>query len=317
MSGSEQTILVTGGTSGLGYHTTVNLTMQYPDATIVVASRKDPHAVIPSIRQLTGHKKVHFVPLDLGNQRSVRTFVETFSERGFPSISILILNAALQFGEKVTYTSDGIEASFGVNHVGHALLFHLLQPYLADRARIVLTASATHDPAQKTGSPEAKYTFAEELAHPSGDALKNNGLQRYGTSKLCNVLWMYALHRRMTCLANKSWTTVCFDPGMMPGTGLAREAGPVFRFIWKSVMPKLVPLLRRVIPFRVWTPEESGANLAWVASHETTSGVYYDARKQIKSSVDSYDEAKQEELWKWTIQTVASSAKEQKEFDMV
>lgn len=33
--------------------------------------------------------------------------------------------------------------------------------------RLVLTASGTQDPTQKSGMPDAKYTTAEELAHPN------------------------------------------------------------------------------------------------------------------------------------------------------
>lgn len=316
MSEITRTILVTGGTSGLGYHAAADLARQFPDATIIVASRRDPNSAATSIRQLTGHNDVHFLPLDLGNMESVRGFVKALSERNTPPISILLLNAAMQFPVGVKYTTDGIEATFGINHVGHALLFYLLRPFLANKARVILTASATHDPAKKTGVPDADYTSAEELAHPSADSVNNTGMQRYATSKLCNVLWMYALHRRLARLPGKKWTVVAFDPGMMPGTGLAREAGSLFKFLWHKVLPRLVPVLRWALPFSVWTAQESGANLAWVASQELSSGVYYEARTQIKSSVASYEEAKQEDLWKWTVNVVSTSEMELKEFDL-
>ncbi|KAF0320822.1 dehydrogenase reductase [Colletotrichum asianum] len=138
-------------------------------------------------------------------------------------------------------------------------------------------------------------------------------MQRYATSKLCNVLWSYALHRRFASIPDKQWTVVVFDPGMMPGTGLAREAGPVFRFFWRRVLPTLVPLLRRVLSFSVWTAQESGSNLAWVASETSTSGVYHDSRTQIQSSVSSYDEVKQEDLWKWTSKYITKILKEGQE----
>lgn len=126
------------------------------------------------------------------------------------------------------------------------------------------------------------------------------------------VPWSYALHRRFAGTPGKQWTVVVFDPGMMPGTGLAREAGPVFRFFWRRVLPTLVPLLRRVLSFSVWTAQESGSNLAWVASETSTSGVYYDARTEIKSSVSSY-EVKQEDLWKWTSEYIANILNEEQE----
>jgi hypothetical protein len=75
------------------------------------------------------------------------------------------------------------------SHVGHALLFYLLYPHLADKARVVIAASAMHDPAQKIILPDAKYTTAEELTYPTPGTAKSPGLQRYATSKLANITW--------------------------------------------------------------------------------------------------------------------------------
>ncbi|KEF53174.1 uncharacterized protein A1O9_10622 [Exophiala aquamarina CBS 119918] len=320
MSTFKQTILITGGTSGLGYEAATALARHYKEAKVVIASRRDPDSAAISINQINGQNNVQFLPLDLGSHDNIRTFVKAWNDQKFPPISALVLNAGLQFPDKIHYTSDGIEATFGVNHVGHALLFHLLQPNLANEARIIVVASGTHDPAQKSGLPDAVYTSGEELAHPAGDALKNEGRQRYATSKLCNILWTYALHRRVSQLATKSWTVVAFDPGLMPGTGLAREAGPVLRFIWHHIFPALIPLLRRMFHHNVHTPKQSGANLAFVVTDthaRAKSGVYYEVRKEIPSSIDSYEESKQEELWAWTVKTLATNEQERKDFEVV
>jgi hypothetical protein len=48
----------------------------------------------------------------------------------------------------------------------------------------------------------------------------------------------------------------------------------------------------------IHSPQESGQNLAWLATSTDTkavSGEYYEGRKRIKSSVESYDERKQDE----------------------
>jgi len=322
MSTYTHTILITGGTSGLGYEATAILARHYKDAKVIIASRRDPDSAATKINQHNGQKNVEFLPLDLGSQENIRTFVKTWEHQKFPPISALLFNAGLQFPDRLVFTSDGIETTFGVNHVGHALLFYLLQPHLADEARIIVVASGTHDPAQKTGMPDAVYTSGEELAHPPrGKAVNGAGRQRYTTSKLCNVLWTYALDRRVRQLApTKKWTVAAFDPGLMPGTGLAREAGPVLRFIWHHIFPTLIPLLRRVFHHNIHTPKQSGGNLAFLVTDATVrakSGVYYEIRKEIPSSVDSYVEAKQEELWSWTVKTLASNEQERKNFEVV
>lgn len=314
-SNEPKSVLITGGTTGLGFHAATEIAKRHPTYRIVIASRKDADKSAEAINRKLGQSNVEFMPLDLGDTNNVRSFVETWANKRFPPISLLLLNAGLQFPDgDIKYTVDGVEATFGINHLGHALLFHLLQPYLTEDARIVVTASGTHDPAQKAGLPDAKYDTAEELAHPTGASLEYAGRQRYATSKLCNVLWVYALHRKILAL-NKKWTVVAFDPGLMPGTGLAREAGPLLKFIWHYVMPTLIPVLRRVVHHNIHLPQESGANLAWIATEDTaTSGVYYEARTPIKSSVLSYDEEKQQDLWDWTVRFLAKGEEEREKF---
>jgi hypothetical protein len=58
---------------------------------------------------------------------------------------------------------------------------------------------------------------------------------------------------------------------------------------------------------------ESGANLAPLATGadvEGVSGVYFEGGHEIKGSVDSYDVAKQEELWEWTVKNISVSDEE-------
>ncbi|KAF3057586.1 Dehydrogenase/reductase SDR family member on chromosome X [Trichoderma lentiforme] len=319
----RRTVVITGGTSGLGYHCAIKIARQKPSYDIILASRTDPNSAAESINKLLGQKNVSFLRLDLSNLVLVRSFVAEFEAGAHPPIEALILNAGSQFPDDVQYTKDGFESTFAINHLGHALLFSLLLPSLSDTARIVVTSSGTHDPAQKSGLPDAHYTTAEDLAHPTPESARNPGRQRYTTSKLANVLWTYALHRRLQQLnADKGrfWTVAAFDPGLMPGTGLLREAGAFTRFIWHRVLPKALPILRFLFSPNTHTPEESGAALSWLATGDDckgTSGLYYEGKKAINSSNESYVEKKQEDLWSWTVKTIASDPSEQRRFEVV
>ncbi|KAL4964529.1 NAD(P)-binding protein [Aspergillus stella-maris] len=324
-------ILITGGTTGLGYHCALTLARKFPSSTIFLASRSDKDHSAETINRALSQTNVHYLPLDLSSQSAIRTFVQKWSDSNNPPISHLLLNAGLQVPGDISYTDDGIEKTFGTNHVGHALLFHLLTPFLADTARIIITASGTHDPAQNSGLPDAVYISAEDLARPTrAEDLKREGRQRYATSKLVNIMWMYALERRFESLRSKSasgpesgnvknWTIASFDPGLMPGTGLARDAAPLVRFLWHNVLPRIIPLLRLVYTKNIHTPEESGASLAWLASDESVkgeSGGYFEGRKEIKSSKDSYDVEKQEDLWGWTVRNLAGGEEEIRKFGL-
>jgi NAD(P)-dependent dehydrogenase (short-subunit alcohol dehydrogenase family) len=216
-----------GGTSGLGFHAAVTIARQHPEYLVVIASRTDRDAAAESINKTLKQKNTIFLPLDLASLENVRSLVQTWESKSLAPIVALLLNAGSQFPEGIRKTSDGIESTFAINHVGHALPFHLLFPHLAAGSRVVLAASRTHDPTQKTSLPDAIYTTAEELAHPTPETSQYGGRQRCATSKLANVMWTYALHRPFVKLPEKKLTVTAFDPGLMPGTGLAQEASLV------------------------------------------------------------------------------------------
>lgn len=320
MAAFDYSVIVTGGTVGLGYHTAAKIAKECPNYLVVVASRTDKTNAAATINKTLGQSNTMFLPLDLASPADVRRFAQEWVAAGAerPRIKALVLNAALQFPGPLTFTEEGIEKTFAVAHVGHAMLFHLLCPSLVPTgARVVITASGTHDPAQKTGLADAEYTTAEELARPplpAGDNSKN-GRQRYSTAKLCNVLWAYALARHLGEAApERRIAVLSMDPGLMPGTNLGREANPILHWLSLHVMPRLVGLLRLLLTPNVHLPEESGGNLARLAvgaDVEGVTGKYYEGAKEIKSSVDSYLEKYQEDLWKWTIDYAAAGDKDE------
>ncbi|MCJ1444045.1 MAG: hypothetical protein MMC23_004545 [Stictis urceolatum] len=314
MSVYKSTVLITGGTTGLGFEAALAIARRKPDWQVVVASRSNTDNASDQLNARIGRSNVIFMSLDLMTTNTVRDFASRYLEKKFPPITALLLNAGIQFPHEMILTKEDIEATFAVNHLGHALLYHLLQSQLADDARIIVTSSGTHDPAQTTGLPDADFTTAEEIAHPTPMMKKNwHGRQRYGTSKLCNMLWTYALDRRLresNSNDGRSITVNAFDPGLMPGTGLARSAGPVLRFVWMHVLPHLIPILQRLVHHNIRTQAESGAALARLAIDEDVQGItgkYYEGREVIESSVASHDQEKQEDLWSWTIKMVSSS----------
>ncbi|KAH9906260.1 hypothetical protein F4778DRAFT_778650 [Xylariomycetidae sp. FL2044] len=192
--------------------------------------------------------------------------------------------------------------------------------HLADDARVVVISSTTHDPAQKTPLPDATYTSAKDMAYPPPAMVHVKGIQRYSSTKLCNVLWTYALARRLQAQAEardpgrqrRAITVNAFDPGIMPQTGLTREAAWWMRFINNHVLPRVMFILRRVLTPNIHPTRESAAVLARLAVGADLAGVtgrYFEGQGYgdeiepvaIASSKDSYVESKQEDLWRWTV----------------
>ncbi|OAG02706.1 NAD(P)-binding protein [Paraphaeosphaeria sporulosa] len=316
----KRTVLITGGTMNMGYHAALTIARQHPEYLVVISSRSDPNNAASTINNTLSQNNVIFLPLDLSSSSNVRTYAKTWASRSFPPIQALLLNAALQFPGDLTLTDEGIEKTFAITHVGHALLFHLLCPFLAPKARVIITASGVHDPALKTGMPKPIYTSAENLAHPPAEIAKGDGRLHYVNAKLSNIMWTYALHRRLEQSGNeKGISVLAMDPGLMPGSGLAREYPPLMRWLWNNLLPRITPVLR--VAFRtdnVHTTKESGENLARLGvakDVEGLSGKYYEGKKQRDSSVESYEVKKQDDLWEWTVKYAAKDPEELARFN--
>lgn len=208
-----------------------------------------------------------------------------------------------------TFRVDGFGSTFGVSHLGHYLLVNLLLPLLQKPGRIVIVASGVHDPAElakvpvSASVPVPAWNTAMALARgelgpeaADDDASADRG-RRYSTTKLANVYFTYGLAARLP----DGLTVNAFDPGLMPGTGLARDFPAVARFAWFAVMPRLIPLLRLVLVKNIHTPEESGMALARLIvdpALASTSGKYFEGLREIPSSDESYLEGRAEELWR-------------------
>jgi NAD(P)-dependent dehydrogenase (short-subunit alcohol dehydrogenase family) len=292
-----RTAIVTGANSGLGLECSRALLAAGAGWHVVLAVR-DLDRGRAAMAGLGHPDRCTVMALDLASLRSIRDFAASYAEDSdLPPARAVICNAGLQVISGTRYTTDGIELTFGVNHLGHFALVTGLLDRLEPPARIVIVSSDTHDPARRTGMPAPVYRSAEELAHPAdadtGEPVVKVGRRRYTTSKLCNILFAYELDRRLGEGAG-GVTVNAFNPGLMPGSGLARDYGPVQRLAWRFVMPVL-----RVLP-QVHSMRESGATLAALASSpefDGTTGRYFDGRKPIRSSADSYDRVRAQDLW--------------------
>ncbi|KAH7138197.1 dehydrogenase/reductase [Dendryphion nanum] len=313
-------VLITGGTQGLGYFCAQTIAQQHPQILVVVSSRTDPDRAAATINRTLKQSNVKFVSLDLGTREKVRSFVEIWKQGDYPPIEALVLNAGIQFPGETEWGDDGIEKTFAVNHVGHALLFHLLTPYMQPNARIVLTSSGIHDPAvSKTFGFNPKWPDVHAIARPDPAFQKElAGRDRYAVSKVANVLWTYALARRLTA-QGQGKTVVAMNPGLMPGTNLGRNAGTIAFFLFVHVLPHFVGLMRLLLGTKdVHLPKDSGKRLAWLAMDEEArkkTATYYDGITEVASGVNTIDEKRQEELWEWTVEFVGKSGEERERFE--
>jgi NAD(P)-dependent dehydrogenase (short-subunit alcohol dehydrogenase family) len=319
----DKAVIITGGNTGLGYESAKSIAASGQGWLIVIAGRSE-QKISEAARRLDAiapNAHTEALTLDLASLKSVRNFVEAFAAQGLPPLRAVVCNAGIQVVSGMTYTEDGFETTFGVNHLGHFLLVNLLIKHLVAPARIVVVSSDTHDPAQKTGMPEPYYDNAALLARPERNVDSPQtaeeptlGRRRYTTSKLCNLYFTYELSRRLEkqglSTNQKPVTANAFNPGLMPGTGLARDYSPLQRFAWNNILPVIRPMARFFMSMH--SANESGRALARLVldrSLERTYGKYYSGLKEEPSSKESYDSQKAFELW----ETSASLVKLTKE----
>jgi NAD(P)-dependent dehydrogenase (short-subunit alcohol dehydrogenase family) len=306
---ADRTIVITGANAGLGLGCARHIARHEPGWHVVIACRDTAKGeqAAAKLRALRKRDDIDVVALDLASLDSVRAFPEALAALGAPPIRALVCNAGVQFWTQRCETKEGFEATFGVNHLGHCLLCILVLPLLADSARIVVVASGTHNPEIKTGMPHPTYAPPEQLARlqpAAGEGLGSFGRRAYTTSKLCNVLFTYALDHRLAEFDRADITVNAFDPGAMP-TGLARNWPLPARLVLYAAAPLLF-----LLP-QTSTPARSGAMLARLAvdaKYDGTSGSYFSMGKEQPSSKESYDETKQAELWEGSAELVGLDA---------
>ncbi len=281
-------ILVTGGNSGCGKETVLQLAKHNPGRLYLAArsqakfddAMKDVSSAAPSAN-------VSYLQLDLSSLKSVKTAADkVISEND--RFDVLINNAGIMAHPHAT-TEDGYEIEFGTNHMGHALLTRLLLPLMQRTAsqpgsdvRVVNVSSAGH--MMVTGSG----IHFDKLKTPMDDT--NPGML-YGQSKLANVL-----HARELARQHPEILTTSVHPGRVE-TNLTNVMFDVngingrFQRVFDSLAGQL-------------TVQQGALTQIWAATwkrDEVKNGSYYvPAGKENAGSKRSRDAELAKKLWVWT-----------------
>lgn len=119
---SSKTAIVTGGNSGLGYVTALELARQGAHVFLACRSPARANEAIEKIeRELAEtaphlYPKVEFLQLDLADLRQVAHAAKVFLDKGI-KLDILVNNAGVGLLPP-TLSKDGIEMVFAINHMG-------------------------------------------------------------------------------------------------------------------------------------------------------------------------------------------------------
>lgn len=177
-------VIITGANSGIGKVTAIDLARRGGKVYIACRDRRRGEDSLSEIVTVSGSTNVHLMQLDLASQESIREFSQKFHEVE-TKLHILINNAGVMACTK-SFTKEGFEMHFGVNHLGHFLLTNLLLDLLKASApsRVVVVSSLFH------------IVGKIRKADLGGEKFYSRWFQ-YASSKLANILFTRALARRL------------------------------------------------------------------------------------------------------------------------
>lgn len=279
-----KTVLVTGGTGGIGLATAAGLAGL--GARVGIVGRDEGRARAAAERIRTAGGDVDVFTADVSSRREVRRLAEQVLA-AYPRLDVLVNNVGGYWATRHA-TEDGLERTFAVNHLAPFLLTHLLLDRLRSSApaRVVTVSSG-----------------AQAMGRIDFDDLQGvrsySGQRAYNQSKLANVLFTYELARR---LEGSGVTANVLHPGVVRTAFAQEDSGG-----WMRLM---LPVVR---PF-MKTPERGAETSIYLASSPEVDGVsgrYFANSKPKASSRASYDTAAARRLWEVSAGLVGLAPAEQ------
>ncbi|GIJ86896.1 dehydrogenase reductase SDR member 13 [Aspergillus pseudoviridinutans] len=278
-------ILVTGGCTGLGKQSALELAKHAPSQVWVTG--RNAERAMASIAEIQAHAPnvaIRFLELDLTSFDSTLKAANIFLTSA-PRLNILMLNAGIM-AVPPGQTKEGYEITFGTNHLGHALLFKLLTPLLLKSSnnpprsdiRVVITSSNGH-----RFVPAGGIRFDSLATDGSGVSISH----RYGQSKLANVLYAREISKRYPQLK-----AVSVHPGTIKTDLHQSNGGSLLIRLFQSV----------VLPFVGQSVEEGVKNQLWASTAtDIVSGEYYEpVGVSGKGGTYSANDELARRLWEWT-----------------
>ena len=265
---SGKTVLITGANSGIGRETTRVLTSMGAHVVMVCRDEGRTDEAKEDIRCTTGCDDLEHIIADLSSLSQVRALAKEFLSR-HDRLDVLMNNAVIIPHERKV-SQDGYELQLAVNHLAPFLLTNLLLDVLKASApsRIVNVSSGIHH----RGRIDLDDLQAERKYKP---------MQRYGTTKLANILFTRALTRR---LKGTGVTANALSPGFI-STNLSRDFGKFSKRMVKLMAGKVEKGARTPVMV-VTSPDLSDV-----------SGRYFRNMAERRPSDRARDDAMGERLW--------------------
>ena len=267
-----KTVLITGGTSGIGRAAAVGLASMGAHVGITGRDRTRAEQAAAVIAAESGNPVVDVFVADMSSQAEVRRLAGDILA-AYPRLDVLLNNVG-GFWAHRHLTVDGLEHTFALNHLAPFLLTNLLLERLITSApaRVVTVSSGAHS--------MGRIDFDDLMGEQD-----YSGQRAYNQSKLANVMFTYELARR---LEGTRVTATALHPGMT-NTSFSTE----------DPHRKMAPIVFVVRPF-MKSPKKGADTAIYLASSPEVEGVtgrYFVNHKIRESEPSSYNTATTAQLW--------------------
>jgi NAD(P)-dependent dehydrogenase (short-subunit alcohol dehydrogenase family) len=267
-----KTVLITGGTGGIGQAAALSLASMGARVGITGRDQARAERAALAIARESGNHGVDIFVGDMSSQAEVRRIADEVLS-AYPRLEVLLNNVG-GFWAHRHLTADGLEHTFALNHLAPFLLTSLLLDRLeaSAPARVVTVSSG----AQSMG----KINFDDLMGEQD-----YSGQKAYNQSKLANVMFTYELARR---IHGSKVTANALHPGM---TSTAFSAEDPNRSM-KPVVLVVRPFMR--------SPRRGADTAVYLASSPEVEGVtgqYFANRKPKTSNKSTYDTGTTARLW--------------------
>lgn len=325
-----QTVVITGGTSGVGLAAAKDFSRR--GASVIVTGRSPARssAIAYTLQNATG------LSLDLTDVTSVDAFAAAVrAVLGQKKLDVLVLNAGMVYGPGdyagpfvTRYPGGIVDTMMAANHLGHFLLLqHLHDLIVASGTRVVFVSSISHHLATwESTFPENNAPHASSFVEGRPLSLWALGdmFRLYGATKVMNVLTANKLNRLFKSLPTSA-AAVVVTPGfaatsigssnrapnifnpmeLLPAAFTAAEGGAM---LVRAASADAALLRGRMLqPYWIWeqVPLQGVAKGAFhnffqeLLCQKLTRGVYAHAESAL-----GVDEAAQDRAWAWSLAQV-------------
>lgn len=237
--------VITGTTSGVGYHAAIRLAKAGAKIVMIVRNKEKAESICAEIRSISDQNPDYYIA-DFAKLSEVRKACEDIL-KDYPRIDVLINNAGIHITTR-QLTIDGHEMAFAVNHLASFLITGLLLKRMVESApsRIIQVNSEGH---------RFNGLKIDDL---NWEKRKYGGYGGYGASKTAQLMTVWELS---DLLQNTGVTINAMHPGAVKSQ-IGSNNGKLYNLFSRYIIQ---PMLKN--------PEISGEAIYYLASSPEMEGL--------------------------------------------